>query len=260
MSPTLVLLPGMDGTGELFGPFIEALGPAQPVQVLRYPAERPMDYAELVRWAGRQLPANGPYVLLGESFSGPVAWRLAAHAGERLKGLVLCCTFARNPMPALSPLAGWCRALPWRAVPEPWLAWAMLGRAAGPQARQAFRRALDQVPRRVLSARARAVLTLAEPPPALSPGLPVLCLSAQGDRIVPRAATRQIQHALPQARAVALPGPHGLLQANPAAAAAAVLAFVRRIEPHAPTSGVQELVTIHQPNGRPAPQAEPHWP
>ena len=58
MSITLVLLPGMDGTGELFGPFIDALGPAQPVQVLRYPTDRPWGYTELLPWAAQQLPTD----------------------------------------------------------------------------------------------------------------------------------------------------------------------------------------------------------
>jgi hypothetical protein len=33
----LVLLPGMDGTGELFAPFVAALGKTTPVVVVSYP-------------------------------------------------------------------------------------------------------------------------------------------------------------------------------------------------------------------------------
>lgn len=42
----LVLLPGLDGTGELFAPFVAALG-AIPSQVIAYPHDRVMGYAEL---------------------------------------------------------------------------------------------------------------------------------------------------------------------------------------------------------------------
>ncbi len=229
MALTLVLLPGMDGTGELFGPFIQAMGSAQTVQVIRYPMDRPLGYAELVDWAAQQLPPDVPYVLLGESFAGPIAWRLAARADNRLKGLVLCCTYTRHPLAVLSPLAALCHALPWQMARGKWLEWAMLGHKAPLALRQWFRSAVAQVPAQVLSARAHAVLTLTEPPPPLPPGLPVLCLRALGDYVVPRVATERIRHLVPQARMVALPGSHGLLQVNPDGAAAAVSAFLQSL-------------------------------
>ena len=40
----LVLLPGMDGTGDLFDPLLSALPAAPPPVVLRYPAREPLDY------------------------------------------------------------------------------------------------------------------------------------------------------------------------------------------------------------------------
>ena len=233
MTTLLVLLPGMDGTGELFAPFVDALGPAQPVQVLRYPVDRPMGYAELLRWVAPQLPATAPYVLLGESFSGPIAWRLAASAGENCMGLVLCCSFARNPLPLLAPLAGLCDVVRWQALPGICKEWAMLGHAAPLPARQAFRDALAQVAPSVLNAWARAVLRLPEAPTPLRPQWPVLCLSARNDRVVPRTAAAALQRALPHARQATLPGPHGLLQINPTGAAHEVRAFLRSLAPAA---------------------------
>jgi hypothetical protein len=44
---TLVLLPGMDGTGQLFAPFLTALGHGVDVKVVRYPTKEPLSYAEL---------------------------------------------------------------------------------------------------------------------------------------------------------------------------------------------------------------------
>ncbi|UUZ51553.1 alpha/beta hydrolase [Massilia sp. B-10] len=46
-----------------------------------------------------RLPPAEPYFLLGESFSGPVAIALAAERPPMLLGLILSCTFARNPLP-----------------------------------------------------------------------------------------------------------------------------------------------------------------
>ena len=44
LPPTLVLLPGMDGTGTLFEPLLQALGQHWPVQVLHYPGDQPLGY------------------------------------------------------------------------------------------------------------------------------------------------------------------------------------------------------------------------
>src|SRR5512143_111507 len=99
---TLVLLPGLDGTGRLFGDFIAALGQDIDVIVASYPADTPLDYAELEPLVRAMLPTDRDYVLLGESFSGPLAISLAASAPPGLRGLVLCCSVARSPLPALA--------------------------------------------------------------------------------------------------------------------------------------------------------------
>ena len=43
---TLVLLPGMDGSGALFADFIAALGDGIAPLVLSYPPDRPLGYQE----------------------------------------------------------------------------------------------------------------------------------------------------------------------------------------------------------------------
>ena len=65
---SLVLLPGLDGTGLLFQPLIDCLPEdIQPV-VVAYPKELQLGYAELLPLVLDSLPP-GPFVLLGESFS-----------------------------------------------------------------------------------------------------------------------------------------------------------------------------------------------
>lgn len=64
--PVLVLLPGMDGTGRLFAPFVEALGGALETRVVRYPPRAALDYAALEPIARAAMPSDRPFVLLGE--------------------------------------------------------------------------------------------------------------------------------------------------------------------------------------------------
>ena len=99
----LVLLPGMDGTGQLFGRFLEALGPEVRAIVIAYPPAQNLDYSQLEAFVRSKLPSDQPFVILGESFSGPIAVSIAASPPDGLRGIVLCCSFVRNPRPAGSP-------------------------------------------------------------------------------------------------------------------------------------------------------------
>jgi hypothetical protein len=47
MMVTLILLPGLDGTGTLFDAFVAALGTESNVKVVSYPITEPLDYSEL---------------------------------------------------------------------------------------------------------------------------------------------------------------------------------------------------------------------
>src|SRR5436309_344825 len=97
----LVLLPGMHGTGELFAEFTAALGSEHEAIAVSYPQDRPLDYAQLESIVRSRLPADRPFVILGESFSGPIAISIAASAPRGLRGIILCVSFAKNPLPRL---------------------------------------------------------------------------------------------------------------------------------------------------------------
>ncbi len=73
----LVLLPGMDGTGRLFGRFLRALPPAYSPIVVGYPADKVITNDALVEHVQRFLPVDKPFALIAESFSGPIALRVA---------------------------------------------------------------------------------------------------------------------------------------------------------------------------------------
>ena len=120
LDPVLVLLPGLDGTGILFRQFVEAIGASVDTQTVAYPADQPLGYAELETLVREALPRDRPYVVLGESFSGPVAIRLAAKPPAGLVGLILCVTFAKNPYPLFGWVGPWAGSFPVAALPG-WL-------------------------------------------------------------------------------------------------------------------------------------------
>lgn len=223
----LVLLPGMDGTGELFAPFEAQL--RLPVLRLSYPLTPLLNYAQLVDHVRGQLPPGERFVLLGESFSGPVAMALAAQDLPGLAGLVLCCTFARSPHAwtrFLRPLTG---LLPW--PPPRFVAEGLLCDASTPApVRALLADVLGRVPARTIRHRLQLVQAVDATAQLARVRVPVLYLRAAADRLVPRSAGDQVQAQAPRARLKTLAGPHLLLQTCACVAAREVEAFVRELE------------------------------
>lgn len=224
---TLVLLPGLDGTGTLFQPLLRALPAGWRTCVVSYPVDAKADYDALTRAATQALPADGRIVLLGESFSGPVAIRLAAALGSRLQALLLCCSFARNPRPRLLPLGGLISWLPSPGLlPSRLVERMLLGGRAPAESRALLSAALASLPAAVLQARLRMVMAVDVTPELAAVTAPVLYLRAGQDRLVPSSAAVDVQQHCPQAIVTRLAGPHGLLQAEPVASAAAMTSFL----------------------------------
>jgi len=219
MNPVLVLLPGMDGTGDLFAPFIAALGGKFEVRVVTYPGDHCGGYEELEAIARAAIPEDRPYILLGESFSGPIAMSIAASAPKQLRGLVLCCTFATNPRPALSSLKALLGITPMKMLPAAWM--------IGAQMRAPLKAALGRVTSAALRARMRAVLAVDVRDRLAQCDVPVLYLRATRDWLVPRAAARLIATIKPTTRTIEFDAPHFLLQTAPQQAANEIAAFVR---------------------------------
>ena len=224
--PTLILLPGMDGTGLLFEPFLAALGGEFDVEVVRYPADKPLNYAELEVIARAAIPPDGPVILLGESFSGPIAVSLAASMGSRVAGLLLCCSFVRNPLPALSGLRGLVDALPVARIPVRLLSYFLLGKFSSSAQRAALAAALSGVIPEVMRERMRAALSVDVSAKLGQLKIPLLYMQATRDRVVPHTAADLVMTLAPHTRKFEFDAPHLLLQTVPQEAVRVVVDFV----------------------------------
>jgi pimeloyl-ACP methyl ester carboxylesterase len=232
----LILMPGMDGTGELFAPLVDALGDSIETCVLRYPPDEPLGYAELLPRVRAALPTSDPFVLLGESFSGPLAIMAAAEAPAGLRGVILSASFANNPMRWFPKFA---RALVqpalFRALPRSTQVKAILGRDATPELRTLLWNAVSAVSPQVMAARARAVLAVDVMPQFKACRYPILYLRGQRDRVVRKSVTNALLLAKPSMQVVTLPASHLVLQVAPIEAAKAIREFVRAVSGAATT-------------------------
>jgi pimeloyl-ACP methyl ester carboxylesterase len=226
---TLVLLPGLDGTGKLFSEFIKVLGTGIDVQVVTYPTDEPLGYEELELRVRAALPRQGRYVLLGESFSGPIAIRIAATTPPGLSAVILCGSFAKNPY----PLLGWAHPLavfvPLKSLPRWVRAPLMWGSRRTARAPLRPERALAAVSSGVVRRRIAALLTVDATDALVRISLPMLILFARNDRVVPKAATRWLLARSRNAESIAIDGPHLLLQTRPQECAAPVLRLLRSL-------------------------------
>lgn len=227
---TLVLLPGMDGTGNLFDPFIAALKGGCKVRIVRYPADQALGYAELEAIARRALPTTGKFVLLGESFSGPIAVSIAASAPKGLAGVVLCATFVRNPYPVFAPFAALAGVLPVKAAPAFAMRHLLLGEHATPAVLAALQAALASVSATALRARIQAVASVDVTDQLHCIQVPMLYLRATRDRVIPDSAARLIADRVAHLQVASIDAPHFLLQAAPVAAARAVGLFMQSLQ------------------------------
>jgi pimeloyl-ACP methyl ester carboxylesterase len=226
---TLVLLPGLDGSGDFFDALCGQLPPQWRTHVVPYPGDRPLSYSELARFVLAALPDEGPIVLVAESFSGPVAIQVAATHPAGLIGVVLCATFARSPRPFLRPLLGLTRVAPVRSAPMGLLSRCLLGAEADASWAERIRQAMGNCSVAVLRERAREVLLVNVRGQLADIRVPVLYLQAIRDWVVPAAALIEIQSVLPGIQVARIDGPHFLLQVQPGPCAERIVKFAERL-------------------------------
>jgi pimeloyl-[acyl-carrier protein] methyl ester esterase len=224
-----VLLPGIDGTGRNFGQLIAQLPAWISPQVIAYPTQEVLSYTQLTQWVLPSLPADKPYVVIAESFAGPLALRLAERAGENLQALVLCATFVRNPRPNLARLAPlllheWVLALP----PQKWMARLLVTGfdVTDDMLEQALTIHKHMSPRVILQ-RLREVMRVDVREQLRACRVPVLHLFAKRDHLILQGATREIQAVRPDIQSLGIDGPHFLLQTRAAQCMAAIVRFLR---------------------------------
>lgn len=228
----VMLLPGLDGTGRLFAPFIECLPKGFDVDIVDYPRDRVLDLNALVSLVEDRMEPGVRHVVLAESFSGPIGILCALRRQEDVAAVVLCASFVRNPLPRV---LRWLPRLANRAVlamPPPGLVVRALlldfrtpaGEIGKVQA------AVREVRAGVLAARVRSLSSVDVTEDIGRLEMPVLYLQATDDRLVGARGAQQVRRALPRAEVRLLKAPHLVLQARPRESANAIIEFLNANE------------------------------
>lgn len=214
---TAILMPGIDGTGKMFGPLMACLPDWIAPQVIHYPCEDVLSYDELTEHVLAQLP-EGDFIILAESFGGPLALMLYTRLPTRVKAIILTCTFLTNPRPWLSKPAKWLMR-DWMLAMKPrkWMAKMfvtgfdisdeMLARAFAIH---------EQVATKVTRHRLYDVFDVDVRDLLKHCEVPLLHLYGEHDHLILKYSAREIQAVRPDIPSKCIAGPHYLYQMRPA--------------------------------------------
>ncbi len=206
----IVALPGLDGTGLLTPKLRHVLDGGHSVTSLAYPSHL-CRYEEVFEWTKSQIPKED-FVLVAESFSGPIGIHVGAEKPPGLKGIVFVAIFARSPRKLPAFLAALVKIMPFRSslianMAQPIL----MGKRANRTFTAQFLQAMHNVPQTTLSKRLVSVLKVDVVDVLQGIDVPVLYLRATKDRLVPARMARDFE--LSNGTVQDIEGPHFLLQA-----------------------------------------------
>jgi pimeloyl-[acyl-carrier protein] methyl ester esterase len=226
----LVLLPGLDGTGQLFADFLTALPPTLAATVVTYPTKRLLSYGELLPLLSATAPQTEPFVVLAESYSTPIALKYAATNPANLAAVIICAGFVQKPIASWSPVV--------RIIAKPWifrlrpprsaLEFFLIGQNAPSALIQRIRQTLHLVRPEVLSGRVREVLECDARNDLSRTTVPIMHLRALHDRLLSASCNKEILRIRPDVEVATVEAPHMILQREPQKAAALVTAFMAK--------------------------------
>ncbi len=224
-----LLLPGLDGTGKLFEPFVRHEPEGASCTVASYPVDRELSYPECADLVAARFFPNTPFVIVAESFSGPVAILTASKRPPNLKGVVLCNTFAYRASWRGFSLLPWSWLFRW-PTSRFTVGVHLTGFDRAAEFVDAIRAANAPVLPSVRASRLRSALTVDVRRELAALELPVMYLRGRHDRLVFGNCLRTVVETRPETIVVAVPGPHLLLQVEPERSWREIATFVARFD------------------------------
>jgi pimeloyl-ACP methyl ester carboxylesterase len=226
----IVFLPGFDGDAPLRRDFMDLLGQQHAVMGVSYP-NHPLGTLDAYRThAMAHVPVDWNPVLIGESFGGLIAARWAA-LDSRVRGVVLCAAFARNPV---SVAAGLGAAMPGlvKLAPRLTVPFALASRdPLRAKWSNGFTRSLSALRNEVVAERLRLIAEEDVGPLLGRMHVPIVVVQFEGDEVVGPAARDHLESVCHNAQVVRLPGPHFAIETRPRECAQAIMERIRTLAP-----------------------------
>lgn len=207
-------LPGLHGTADLFDGLKEQMPAGRQVEYIELPQTGKQDYKSLSLKISKSWPTGQKRVLIAESFSGPLAIRLADLHSADVVGVVLASSFCDapiNPGFAMLPLRPLFMVKPSLSTLKHFL----IGEDASSVELAQLLGAIRNIPASTLAKRVRTVLNLEERDNPSLRQIPMLILQAHNDNLVPWEAQSRLIASYPHADVHWIESPHLMLQREP---------------------------------------------
>ena len=221
---TIILLPGLNGTAGLFDPLVELAPGEFNVICISYPTHDVKSYGELTSLVMSELKLiQGNYILIGESFSGPISLFISHQKPKGLLGTILVATFISAPNLKIG------RYLPWKLgfmLAKPLYALRIaLSRGRSTSILKATSLELQKVLPKVLAYRIQQVFSVNAETELKECIVPMAYFHGKYDFVVPKWNLERILNIKPSIKVVSFDSQHFLLQSRPIEAWAAISAF-----------------------------------
>lgn len=225
---TIVLLPGLNGTAGLFDPLLSVATDEYELMVISYPTHQVKSYEELTGYVLEKIDSiNGRFVVIGESFSGPIATSISAKGIDGLIGTILVATFSS------APYFTFAKYLPWGLIFKlaKFLYWLRikLSDAKKSGILKTASIELQKVDPAVLAARTRAALAVDVSKELQKSTVPMVYFRAKYDVIVPTWNLKKILTLKPDIKIITFNTQHFILQSAPQEAWNAIHKFIKEI-------------------------------
>ena len=224
----ILLLPGMDGTGQLMSDIRDALAGKYAPIVIRYPSNIKLSFYELAELVQGHFPINEKFIIVAESFSVPIAIICAAKNPENIKSLVLCAGFATSPIKGLRRYIGRLLApvslrlsLP-GVILKIWL----VGKNADSSLVSRVKNIVSSMQKTVLIDRVNSVFNCDVREEIGKIEIPILYIRAKNDRLIGKSCYDEIKTANSNVELSEIEGPHFILQKEPVESAKIILRFI----------------------------------
>jgi len=213
-SKHLILLPGLDGSGLLFQPFIERCFHNDYVTVISYPNDYHIPYHELADYIITRLPKDKNLVLLGESYSGPVAIQLANRPELNVNSVILVATFSHYPNTILKFMS---KILPikyllYLPMPDFILKFVCFDNAVDSSIMALLKKSLTLTPPTIMAKRMSEGVKIDVRQDLKELKVPCIYIKAKHDKLVSSSASAEIKKINKSINIIEIDGPHFILQ------------------------------------------------
>ncbi|HUR47120.1 MAG TPA: hypothetical protein VMZ27_14670 [Candidatus Saccharimonadales bacterium] len=223
----LVVLPGLDGTGDLLSSFIAETENKFETHLVRFPKHKPLVYQQFFPCIREVLPWGKPYSLLADSFSGHLALLFAEDQPQYLESIILCSSFFTNP----SSHTTWWNKFTGKDPFKPpftkeFLKKYLFGEDCPEGLLDKAKEVFDSVPPEILEFRWNLAMKTESRRQLSTSNKPILFLAGNQDALLHEKHLADLALMQPKMEVMRFDAPHALLQRFPREAAAYVDAFI----------------------------------